>query len=176
MENIYLTQFAAESASTGILGLNLEAFLVQLVTFVLAIIVLKRFAAKPILAKLEERRQTIEQGVQLGEKMQKDQAKTAAKIDEQLKQARVEADEIIAQAHERGRQAVAEAEDKARKKAEGIVSSAKDRLDQDIQKARKQLEAEMSGLVAEATEAVIHEKVDAKKDAALIDKAMKGKA
>ena len=42
-------------------------------------------------------------------------------------------------------------------------------------RARKQLEGELAGLVADATEAVIDEKIDAKKDAQLIERALKGK-
>lgn len=168
-----VTQFG-ESSDTGIgaLGVDGKAFLIQLVTFVLALWVLKRFAFKPILKVLNERRDTIEKGVKLGEQMQKDKAELETKVTEALHKARTEADKIVADAHQAGRQAISEAEDTARAKADTMIEQAKDRIKQDTAAARKKLEKDVAGLVAEATEAIIHEKVDAKKDASLIEKAL----
>lgn len=171
-----ITQFAADSANSGILGLDVHEFVVQLITFILAILALMKFAVGPINKMLDARRETIEKGVSLGEKMQKDQAEMEAKVAAALRDAREQADKIIADAAEHGRQAIVEAEAKAKEKAEAIVASGQERVEQDIKEARTKLEKELSGLVAEATEAVIGEKVDAKKDAALIDKALRGRA
>jgi F-type H+-transporting ATPase subunit b len=174
-----VTNFAAESAesSSGLsaLGLDPTAFLIQLITFVLAFLLLKRYAFKPILKVLNERRETIEQGVKLGEDMRKEKAQLEEKIDKQLHEARQKADEIISAANDSGRQAIREAEEKAKLKADGIIQSAETRIVQDTARARKQLEKEMVQLVSEATEAIIEEKVDSKKDAQLIERALKGR-
>lgn len=174
----YVTQFAAEQSSSGLgaLGVDGTAFLIQLTTFLLAFWVLKRYAFKPILRVLNERREMIEDGVRLGEEMQKEQAKLEQKVDQELRAARVKADEVIASAEESGRQITAEAEKKAQTKAEGILKQAESRIEQDTARARQKLEKELVSLVADATEAIIDEKVDAKKDAQLIDKALKGNA
>ena len=68
-----------------------------------------------------------------------------------------------------------EAETKAHEKADAIIKEAKQHTLQDVARARKQLEQELIGLISDATEAIIDEKIDAKKDAALIDKALKGR-
>lgn len=165
---------AAESSSgLGALGVDGQAFVIQLITFILAFLVLKRFAFKPILKVLNERRETIENGVKLGEKMKQEEAKLAAKVDDTLHKARQEADQIIATAQDSGREAVRESEEKARLKADGIVKEAESRIVQETARARKQLEQEVVGLISDTTEAIIHEKVDAKKDAALIERALK---
>lgn len=170
-----LTQFADSSSGIGALGLNLTSFLIQLGTFVIAFLVLRKWAFKPILEVLKQRRETIEQGVVLGEKMKKDQEAMEQKVAEALREARAEADKIIAEAADRGRQAAAEAEAKAKEKADSIIAAAESRIDQDMKLARGKLESELSGLVAEAAEAVIGEKVDAKKDALLINKALESR-
>jgi F-type H+-transporting ATPase subunit b len=90
-----------------------------------------------------------------------------------LQEARKGADEIISNANDTGREAIKEAEEKAKLKADSIVEEAHRRIDQDAARVRKQLESELVGLVADATEAVIEEKVDAKKDEALIKRALK---
>lgn len=170
-----LTTFAAESSGSGLsaLGVDGRAFLIQLITFVLVFWVLKRYAFAPILKVLQERRETIESGVKLGEEMQRERAKLDNEIEKKLHEARQEADEIIAGANDTSRQAIREAEDKAREKAAGILESAEARIAQETARARKQLEKEVVGLISEATEAIIEEKVDAKKDAALIERALK---
>jgi F-type H+-transporting ATPase subunit b len=171
-----ITNFAAENSSgLGALGVDGKAFIIQLITFVLAFLVLKRYAFGPILKVLEERRRTIEEGVKLGELMKKEKAAFEQKMDEELHKARQEADGIIGSAQEAARDKIREAEDKARQKAGGILEEAERRIEQETARVRQQLEKELAGLVAEATEAVIGEKLDAKKDAELIERALKYK-
>lgn len=172
-----LTQFGAEqSDGIGALGINAQSFIIQLITFIIVLWVLRRFAFKPILKVMDERRKTIESGVKLGEEMQKRQVAVEAEAEKTLQQARKEADGIIAQSHDAARQVATEVETKARKKADGILAEAEDRITQETARARKQLEKEIVSLVSDATEAIIGEKVDDKKDAALIEKALKAEA
>lgn len=170
-----LNNFAESSSGLSALGVDGRAFLIQIITFVLVLLVLKRYAVKPIVKMLNERRALIESGVKLGEKMQKEEAAMAAKVELTLHDARQEADGIIAAAQETGRESIREAEEKARLKADGIIEAADSKIAQDTARARKQLEAEVVGLISDATEAIIEEKVDAKKDAALIERALKGR-
>lgn len=167
-----------ETSSSGIgaLGINGQAFLIQLVTFVLAYFLLRKYAFAPILKVLTERRQTIEQGVKLGEEMREERAKLDDEISKTLQEARQQADGILADAHDSARDAAREAEEKARTKADNIIADAHTRTEQDAQRVRRELEKELVGLISDATEVIIDEKVDAKKDAALIDKALKGRA
>jgi len=168
-----LTQFAAEdSGGIGALGIDGKALVIQLVTFVLAFWVLQRFAFKPIIKMMDQRRETIEQGVTIGEQMKKDQAALEVKVEQTLQKARKEADGIIAAAQDSSREIVHEAEDKARDKAAGVLKEAEERIKTETQRARKQLEGEVVNLISEATEAIIGEKVDAKKDAQLIERAL----
>lgn len=168
-----ISQFADSSSGIGALGIDGKAFVIQLVTFVLAFWVLQRFAFKPIVKLMDERRKTIESGVKLGEKMRKDEAAMEAKVEETLHAARQQADSIIAAAQDSGRQAIRDAEEKAHEKAAGILDEAEARIAQETVRARKGLEKELVNLISEATEAIIDEKVDAKKDAQLIERALK---
>jgi F-type H+-transporting ATPase subunit b len=172
-----LTIFGDSSSSgLGALGVDGGAFVIQLITFVLAFLVLRKYAFAPIIAVLRERREKIESGVKLGEEMQRERAKLETEVEEKLQAARAEADGIIASAQDNGRQIIRESEDKARTKAEGIIDAAEARIQQDTARARKELEKDLVGLISDATEAIIDEKVDAKKDAALIDRALKERA
>lgn len=170
--NNALTQFGESSSGIGALGVDGKALVIQLVTFLLAFWVLKKYAFGPIIKIMDQRRETIENGVALGEKMKKDEAKLETAIAAEMAKARKEADGIIAAAQETSRETVREAEDKARDKSVGILKDAEERIKTDTARARKKLESELVGLISDATEAIIGEKVDAKKDAQLIDRAL----
>ncbi len=167
------TSFADSSSGLGALGVDPKAFIVQLITFGLAYLVLRRYAFAPIMKVLKERRDTIESGVKLGEQMQKDRAEFEAKVASLLQAARAEADGIIASTQDTARDMIREAEDKARQKAAGVMAEADSRIAQEAARMRKQLEKELATLVADATEAVLGEKIDSKKDSQLIERALK---
>jgi F-type H+-transporting ATPase subunit b len=170
-----ITTFGESSSGIGALGFDAKAFLIQLTTFILAYLVLRRWAFGPITKLLNERRETIERGVKLGEDMQKEKAELEKQVEQKLQEARVEADQMIATAQDAARETVHEAEEKARGKVDNIVAEAEGRIATETARARRELEKELTGLVADATEAVIDEKIDAKKDAQLIERALKGK-
>lgn len=171
---IVASEAAESSGGIGALGIDTKAFVIQLITFLLAFWVLKRFAFGPIIKLMDQRRQTIEAGVSLGEEMKQERAALDEKIATELQNARKKADEIIANSQDAGRQVIADAESKASQKAAGIMREAEARIESETTRARKALESELVTLISDATEAIIGEKVDSKKDAQLIDAALKG--
>jgi F-type H+-transporting ATPase subunit b len=169
--------FASEEASAsglGALGINAGAFVIQLISFVFVFLLLKKFAFKPIVAKLVERRQTIDDGVRMGLKMEKEKEKLDDAVAEAMRKARHEADQIIANAHKEARQVIRDAEKTAQKKTELIIADAEERAAEESAQARRRLEKDLVGLVSEATEAIVGEKVDTAKDSELVKRAMKG--
>lgn len=161
--------------ASGVLGLNLQAFVIQLVTFLIVLLALRQWAFKPIVKLLNERRETINSGITLGEKMREQEAELEEKVGEELHKAREEADKIIANAEQEARATIQSAEDTARTRAENMINDAKVQIDLETNRQRIALEAELVGLVSEVSEAIIGEKVDDKKDAALIDRAFQGR-
>jgi F-type H+-transporting ATPase subunit b len=165
----------AEAGSGGILGFSVSAFVIQLITFIFVFLILKKFAFKPIVKMLEKRRQTIEDGVKLGEEMEKRMAKLEGEADVVIREARHDADRIINNAHKESREVLRDAEKAAKAKSDAMLTEAHSQIDEDADQARRRLEKDIVGLVSEATEAVVHEKVDAKKDSELVERALKGR-
>jgi len=166
------TILATSSSGIGALGVDTSAFVIQLITFVLAYLVLRKWAFGPIIKILQERRQVVEDGVKLGEKMRHDEALLENKIEETLHKTRIKADQIIADANETAKQMVRDAEMNAKSKADLVFKESEARAEQELLRAKRKLESEMVSLVAQATSAVLDEKVDAKKDAGLIERAL----
>jgi F-type H+-transporting ATPase subunit b len=174
-----LTLFAAEAAHAeeatglGALGVSAQAFVIQLVTFVFVFLLLKKFAFAPIGRLLEKRRQTIDDGVRLGQKLERQREKMDQEAAKITREARHEADRIIASGHKESREVLREAEKKANRKTEAMLADAEARIHEDIQAAKRKLEKDIVGLVSEATEAIVGEKVDPKKDAEIIEKVIR---
>ncbi len=169
------TYFAATEAAeqSGILGFSVQAFIIQIVTFILVFALLKKFAFNKIVALLDKRHKVIDEGVRHGQQMQREREKFEQETSKIAKQARQGADEIIADAQKEARDIIREAEKAAHKKSEIMLKDAEARIGEEVEQARRKLEKDVAELVSEATEAVVEEKVDAKKDADLIDKAIK---
>lgn len=171
---IFAATEPASDSPLAALGVDLKSFLFQLVTFGIILFLLKRFAFKPIGEKLAERRQVIDDGVRMGLKMEKEKAKLDAQIAKVMKDARHEADQIIAAAHKESREVIREAEKAAQRKADAILDDAEARAKEENAQARKKLEKDLLKLVSDATETIVGEKVDEKRDAELVKRAIKG--
>lgn len=166
-----LTTLADSSSGVGALGFNGQAFLIQLITFLLVFLALRKWAFKPIIKLLDERRETINSGITLGEKMREASADLEEKVSQELHKTRQQADRLIADAEQEARTTIRSAEETARVRAETMLEDARKQIAAETKRQRVKLEKELVGLVSEVSEAIIGEKVDAQKDAALIDKA-----
>ena len=167
-----LNNFGASSSGIGALGFSVSSFIIQVITFILVFLVLRQWAFKPILRILNERRELIENGVKLGQEMALEKKQLEARIDKTLHETRAKADDILSAAQQDARKVIADAEDAAKSKADQILTDAESRIKQETSKAWKDLQKDLASLVSEATEAIIDEKVDTKKDIELIDKAL----
>lgn len=178
---MFYRTFAAEAAAAeggsplDALSVNLTNFVIQLIIFLLIFLLLKKFAFTPIVNMLEERRKTIDDGVRMGLKMEKAKAKLDKDIADEIRKARQEADKIIANGHKEARDVIRDAEKAAQRKAASVLADAEVRLHEEARRAKQNLEKEIVGLVSEATEAIVEEKVDELKDSKIIDKAIKGR-
>lgn len=164
---------ATEAAGgIGALGLNWQAFLFQLITFVIVLLILRKFVFGKLVATLEARQKAVEDSLKHAAETEtklKDAQKTIAGM---LTEARQESEALVAAGHKEAAQMVEVAEAKAAKRAEHIVAEAKASMDVELGKARDALKKETAKLVATATEHILREKLDATKDAKLIDAAL----
>lgn len=168
-----LTQFGAEAAGgLGALGINLQGFLFQLITFVLVLVLLRKYVYGRLVDTLETRRKAVIESLDNAKEAAAELEKTNLKTAELLKEARKEAQDILAIAQKEATAAIEEAEVKASKKADHILEQAEARIHTDIAAAKAHLHHELIGLVTVATEKVLQQKLDAKTDAALIKKAL----
>ncbi len=168
-------QFASEQASSGglgALGINLQGFLFQLITFVLVLLLLRKFVYGKLVETLEARRNAVLESLDNAKEAAAQLEKTNEKTAKLLKDAQDEAADIVAGARHEAAKVVEDASAKAASRAEHLLEQAQARIESEVASAKLELKQEMLGLVASATEKVIDTKLDAKKDAELVKKAL----
>jgi len=163
---------AEEAQGIAALGIDPLAILAQGLTFLIFFLLIKKFAFGKVVDTLEKRRLTIEQSLDKAEALTKQNEDAQIKVNELLHQARKDAEEIIVKSHEEAGAIVQEAEEKAVLKAEKIIEDGKQQIDQQVVKAQEMLKKETLDLVAQASSALLGEKIDAKKHEALVKKAL----
>lgn len=164
---------ASDPTLFGALGIDWRMLLLQILAFVVLLWVLNKFVYPHLLKAIDARQEAIEAGLNASKEAQ-DQAKEAEKrIAKELEKARKQADEIIDASHKEAASVISDAEEKASRRAESIVSEAKADLNNQVLSAKKMLAQEARALIGSATEQIIGEKLDASKDAQLVDKAIK---
>jgi F-type H+-transporting ATPase subunit b len=155
------------------LGIDWKLLVAQIINFLVLLFVLWKFAYGPIVAMLEKRQKKIEQGLKDAEKSHKKLLESAEKEKEVLRQARTEAKEIVEKAKEQAERSRSEMAVEAKTQAEKIISNAKLEIEREKEKTISEIKAEIGGLVVAATEKVIGEKIDEKKDKKLIEESLR---
>lgn len=172
MQNLIVASAeAAKETSPGLfeaLGLDAKLLVEQTIAFLILVAILAKFVYPALIKAIDARRDQIEAGMKEAKQAEEALATAEEKVSDLLAEARKEADDIIARSHTEASTMVSEAEDRAKARAEQIVADARTQLDNDVRKAREALKSETIKLVALATEKVVNEKLDDKKDATLI--------
>lgn len=123
------------------LGVDGKLLLAQVVNFLILLFILRKFAYRPMLEFLEKRATRIERGLK--------DADAAAKRLEEV--ARKE-EKILAQAREKARDLVANAEIIAEKRAEAIMAEVEAKSESIFEESKKHAEAEREKIFREAKE------------------------
>jgi F-type H+-transporting ATPase subunit b len=164
---------AGDSSLLSALGIDVRMLLLQGGAFLILVIILGKFAYPPILKAIEEHRRVIEEGRANAKKAEEQLEGVEEKVAEIIRSARGEANEIIAHGQKEATALVEAAEARALKRAEHIVDEAQARMKSELTAAQESMKKEMAELVASATEHIIKEKIDVRKDAALIAASLK---
>lgn len=154
------------------LGIDGKLLLLQSGAFLVLVFILGKFVYPHLLKAIEDRREKIEDGLKNARKADEELKKVEQKVAEIIRTARSEANDILAHSQKEATALVEEAEAKATARAEHIVSEVRAQMDNELAAARAALKKDTAELVAKATEQIIKEKIDAKKDAQLISAAL----
>src|SRR5437879_4991709 len=144
-----ITDVLRDTAET--FGWNWKLFLAQVVSFCIVAFLLRRFAYKPILAILEDRRRKIEEGQLNAEKIRKQLAEAEKRYQEILAKANADAQRMIDEARESATHLSERKQQEAITAAEQIVAKAKEAAALEHERQMHALKRELGRLVVDTT-------------------------
>ncbi len=147
-----LAQAAQEIAHT--FSWNRASFIAQCVSFGIVAFLLHRFAYKPILNVLEERRQRIAEGLANADKIKTELQRTEAARQEVLNQANLQANKFIEEARQAAARILEQESQKAIAAAEQIIAKAREAAAADHARMLTELKREVGRLVVQTTATV----------------------
>jgi len=144
------------------------------VVFTLLVLLLKKFAWKPILSAVDERNKSIKDSLAQAEKARSEMSELIANNEKIIAQAKVDRDIILKEARDMKNEIISEAKDKANKEAEKLVSTAKEQILNEKMKAITELKNHVADLSIEMAEKILSSELsDVAKQKELVTKALK---
>ncbi|MGY8979429.1 MAG: F0F1 ATP synthase subunit B [Flavobacteriales bacterium] len=146
------------------------------VIFVLLILVLKKFAWKPILSAVDQRNESISNSLLAAEKARNEIASLTANNEQIIAQAKLDRDALLKEAREMKNEIISKAKETATNEADKIISSAKEQITNEKMKALTELKNQVAAISIEMAEKVLGSELsnaDAQKD--LVNRALKEK-
>src|SRR5213595_51552 len=144
-----VTDILRETADT--FGWNWKLFLSQVISFCIVAFLLRRFAYKPILAVLEDRRRKIEEGQLNAEKIRKELAEAEKRYQEIVAKANADAQRMIDEARESSAHVAERKQQEAIAAAEQILAKAKEAAALENERQMQTLKRELGRLVVDTT-------------------------
>ena len=143
------TEMLRDTADT--FGWNWQLFLSQVISFSIVAILLRKFAYKPILAVLEDRRRKIEEGQLNAEKIKRQLDEAEKRYSEILAKANAEAQKMIDEARESSAHLAERKQQEAITDAEQIIAKAREASAIEHERTMDSLKQELGRLVVDTT-------------------------
>ena len=151
------------------LGVNPFAILLHAINFLILLFLLQRFLYKPVLTMLDQRSTAIRESVEAAERARQESARADQERIEALREARRQADEIVARANQEAERLRAEARTTAQEEAQRIITRAEQEANAERQASMQELRAQVADLAISAAERVIHRNLDHQSQRVLVE-------
>ncbi len=151
------------------LQLDLQQILSQAISFVLLVLILKRFAWRPLLGILDTRRAHIEEELRQIAQSKAELVQLQAEYTQRLAKIDEEARAKIQQAILEGKRIAIEVQEQGRQQAQAIVMKSKETVELELAKAKVSLRDEMATMTLAAVERILQQKLDPTADRHLVD-------
>jgi len=130
----------------------------MVLAFSIVLIILKKYAWKPILSALREREKSIEGALKSAEKAKAEMAKLQADNEKILAEARLERDKLIKEARQMKDKIIEEAKVQAQVEAQKLTEAARTSIISEKKAAIKEIKDQVASLSIQVAEKLIREK------------------
>lgn len=142
------------------------------VVFVLLVLVLGKFAWKPLLQSLKDREDRIRDSLEQAEKARMEAAELMKQNERNMARAEEEYQRIVREARTLGDKMREEIVGKARQQAQHDIQAAKDEIRRDVEAAKQQLRSDVADLAIKAAGKILDETLDDARHKKIVDNVM----
>jgi F-type H+-transporting ATPase subunit b len=164
---------AQDQSSNFLVSPNIGLMIWTLLAFLLAMLVLRKYAWPAITEALDKRQRAIEESIEVAERTRAEAQELLQEYRERLREARAQADEIVARARKAGEVHERETLEKARLQREELMQQTRRDIDAETRRAIQEIRNEVADLTVLATEKVTRKTLDADDQKRLVEEALR---
>lgn len=154
------------------MGIDWKVLIAQVINFAILLFLLQKFAYRPILKVLNERREKIEDAIERSKTVDQKMAKIEALKQEVLSDARAQSQAIIKEAQEVAQRAGEEIIAQTHKKTAHIIRDSEKKIELERQKIFQDMQRDIAALVVVTVEKTVGDVLDKKSKTALVRQAV----
>ena len=166
-------QAAEEESSNFLVSPNVGLMIWTLLAFLVAMWILRKYAWPAITEALDKRQRAIEESIDVAERTREDAQQLLEEYRERLREARAQADEIVARARKAGEVHERETLDKARIQREELLAQTRRDIEAETRRAIQEIRDEVADLTVLATEKVTRKSLTDADQKRLVEDALK---
>lgn len=140
------------------------------ITFLLVLLILSKFAWKPLIRALSKREETIRLSIERAEEAKAEAERLLAEHAKRLASTQEETVRLIRDARADAEMMKNDIVEKANANARRMLDAAKEEIDRKTEQAIGQLRGEVAGLAIKAAEKILEETLDESRQRALVEK------
>ncbi|PLX24871.1 ATP synthase F0 subunit B [Candidatus Parcubacteria bacterium] len=154
-------------------GIDWKLMLAQLINFAIVVLVLWKFAVKPLTETMDKRNKEIEQGLFDAEKAKEKLEKVEEEVKEQLQETKREAAVILDKARQQSEENKQASVGKTKEEVEALIKKAKIQIESEKDSMVAEVKSEVAKMIVTALEKILSEGLSKDLDKKYIDKVLK---
>src|ERR671921_1008635 len=163
---------AEDQSSNFLVSPNVGLMIWTLLAFIVAMLVLRKYAWPAITEALDKRQRAIEESIDVAERTRSEAQELLQEYRDRLREARQQADEITARARKAGEVHERETLEKARVQREELMQQTRRDIEAETRRAIQEIRAEVADLTVKATEKVTRKTLTEEDQKRLVDEAL----
>lgn len=161
-----------EESSNFLVSPDIGLMIWTLLAFGAALFILRKYAFPKITEALDKRQHAIEESIDLAARTKAEADELLAEYRERLKEARVQAEEIVTRARATGAATEADSTAAAKAKREELMEQARKDIEAETRRAIGEIRSEVADLTVAATEKVTRKTLTPEDQQRLVDEAL----
>jgi F-type H+-transporting ATPase subunit b len=161
-----------EESSNFLVSPDVGLMIWTVLAFLVALFILRKYAFPQISAALEKRQHLIEESIDTAQRTKQEADEILAEYRERLKEARAQAEEIVARARKAGEATERQSIEDAKASREELLQQTRRDIEAETRRAIQEIRREVADLTVQATEAVTRKTLTGDDQRRLVEEAL----